>query len=48
MNDDKALYDFLLEMEQYGIVHILDATSQNNQIVKLIDKIAFMRRTAMG
>ena len=48
MKNDKALYDWITEIEKNGICLVTDGAPQSKQIDVLAQRIAFMRRTAIG
>ncbi len=48
MSDDQAMFEWISELESKGICCLSDVTTKNNQIEALAEKVAFMRRTAIG
>ena len=48
MNDDKALYNWLVAMEEYGIFLLKSAPTTESAIKPLANRVAFARETCYG
>ena len=48
MNKDEALYNWITEIEKHGICLVTDAAIESKQIDVLAQRVAFMRKTAIG
>ena len=48
LTDDKALFEWITTLEETGIHLVVDAPTRNGQLLKLAQKVAFLRKTNYG